>query len=184
MDFWMYLQHTFPEGFPLVRLLSKKTFAFMFVLGEAKHSLTLIAILGVLVSLGLAACSASVQPPTATPVPTPTFDPLVQGREVFTRVCAQCHGENGEGYANELQSPALNHTEHAFEHPDQQIHDWIVIGKLGLGRQMPPLGEQLTDDEVHAVIAYLHTLWTPSQLEIQQDITSRWPATPEPGREP
>jgi mono/diheme cytochrome c family protein len=143
----------------------------------------IFAISCVLSSLGLAACSTVGQSSTATQFLTPTPDPVIQGREVFTRVCAQCHGENGEGYANELQSPALDQTEHAFEHPDQQIHDWIVNGKLGLGRQMPPLGEQLTDDEVHAVIAYLHTLWTPSQLEIQQDITSRWPATPEPGRE-
>ena len=145
---------------------------------KMKHPVTLMAILYVAAAVGLAACSA------ATPLPTPTPDPIVQGLQVFGRVCAQCHGDNAEGYANELQAPALNQTEHASEHPDQQIHDWIVNGKLGLGRQMPPFGEQMTDDEVHAVIAYLHTLWTPSQLEIQQDITSRWPATPEPGREP
>ena len=142
------------------------------------------AISCVLASLGLAACSAGLQSPTATQFLTPTTDPVIQGHEVFTRICAECHGENGEGYANELQSPALNHTEHAYHHPDQQIHDWIVNGKLGLGRQMPPLGEQLTGEEVHAVITYLHSLWTPEQLEIQQDITSRWSATPVPSREP
>lgn len=103
---------------------------------------------------------------------------------MFTRICAECHGEQAQGYANELQAPALDETEHASEHPDQQIHDWTINGKLGLGRQMPALGDQVTDDEVHAVIDYLHTLWTPEQLEIQQNITSRWPATPEPGREP
>lgn len=143
-----------------------------------------IAILCGLASLGLAACSAGLQSPSATQLLTSTTDPVIQGREVFTRVCAECHGENGEGYANELQSPALNQTEHAYHHPDQQIYDWIVNGKLGLGRQMPPFGEQLTEDEVQAVIAYLHTQWTPEQLEIQQDITSRWPSTQEPGSEP
>lgn len=162
--------------------ISCKSVVLILVLGNHRH--TLIAIFCVLVSLGVAACSAPFQTSTATQFLTPTIDQIVQGREVYVRVCAQCHGENAEGYANELQSPALNQSEHAYEHPDQQIHDWIVNGKLGLGRQMPPFGEQLTDNEVHAVIAYLHTLWTPSQLEIQQDITSRWPATPEPGREP
>jgi mono/diheme cytochrome c family protein len=165
---YTHYQITSSKGFPLVKLISNKIFAISLVLA----------------SFGLAACSSTMLSPTATQFLTPTTDPVIQGREVFTRVCAECHGDNGEGYANELQSPALNHTEHAYHHPDQQIHDWIVNGKLGLGRQMPPLGEQLTDDEVHAVIAYLHTLWTPEQLEIQQDITSRWPATPEPGREP
>ena len=115
---------------------------------------------------------------TSTPALTP--DTISQGKQVFVRSCAQCHGENAEGYANELAALALNSTEHASHHPDQQIHDWIVNGKLGLGQPMPPLGEALTDGEVHAVIAYLHTLWTPQQLEVQQSLTSRWPSTPEP----
>ena len=139
-----------------------------------------------LIGLSLIACSENgatvVEPPTPKPQPTetPAPDPAVLGREVFTRTCAACHGQNAEGYANELGAPALDESEHASEHPDQQIHDWIVNGKLGLGRQMPPQGGKLADEEVHAVIAYLHTLWTEEQLETQQDITSRWPATPEP----
>lgn len=131
-----------------------------------------------ILTLTLAACLTTNITPT--PLPTATPDPVILGRQVFVRVCSVCHGENAEGYANALNAPALDETEHAYEHPDPVIHDWIVNGKLGLGRQMPALGEQLTDEEVHAVIAYLHTLWTEEQLTIQQDITSRYPATPEP----
>ncbi len=109
-----------------------------------------------------------------TPASTPTPEPVAQGREVFAQVCAACHGQNAEGYANELAAPALDHSEHAWHHPDQQIHDWVKNGKLGLGREMPALGDQLSDEEIEAVIAYLHTLWTPEQLETQQDITSRY----------
>ena len=130
-----------------------------------------------LIMLALIACAST----PSTPPPTP--DPVAMGREVYLRVCAQCHGQNAEGYANELQAPALDASEHAYEHPDQQIHEWIVNGKLGLGRQMPALGDQVSDDEVHALIDYLHTLWAEEQLAIQQNITSRWPATPEPGRD-
>jgi mono/diheme cytochrome c family protein len=86
----------------------------------------------------------------------------------------------GEGYANELGAPALDSSEHASDHPDQQIHDWIVNGKLGFGRQMMGFGEALDDRQVHAVIAYMHTLWTEDQLRSQQDFSRRWPATPEP----
>lgn len=143
-------------------------------------TIALLTLLGSLVALALVACAA----PTSSPTPSATPDPAIQGRQVFLRVCAICHGENAEGNANVLAAPALDSTEHAWHHPDPQIHDWIVNGKLGLGKQMPSLGEQLTDEEVHAVIAYLHTLWTPEQLAEQQDITSRWPATPEPGPEP
>lgn len=126
------------------------------------------------------ACTIAPSTPSLEPTGTSTPDPVLQGRQVFLRICAQCHGENAQGHANELDAPALDSTEHAFHHPDQQIHDWIVNGKLGVGRQMPPQGDQLTDGEVHAVIDYLHTLWTGEQLEAQQDVSSRYPATPEP----
>ena len=133
-----------------------------------------------LLAVVLSACATVT--PTLTPQATATStpDPVTQGRQVFARICAQCHGGNAEGYANELNAPALDSTEHAFHHPDQQIHDWIVNGKLGVGRQMPPQGDQLTDREVHAVIDFLHTLWTEDQLLSQQDVSSRYPATPEP----
>ena len=133
-----------------------------------------------LLTVVLAACATATSTPTPEPAATATPDPVTQGGQVFVRICAQCHGENAEGYANELNAPALDASEHAFHHPDQQIHSWIVNGKLGVGRQMPSLGDQLTDGEVHAVIAYLHTLWTREQLESQQSVTSRYPATPEP----
>lgn len=125
----------------------------------------------------LAACSGTGWI-AATPTTSP--DPVAAGRQVYQRACAECHGPRGEGRANELRAPALDDTGHAWHHPDQQIHNWIRNGKLALtGGGMPPLGEELSDDEIDAVIAYLHTLWTQEQLEIQQDVTSRYPATPE-----
>jgi mono/diheme cytochrome c family protein len=139
-----------------------------------------IRILFPLLAVALSACASATPKLTSEPAAISTPDPVMRGRQVFAGICAQCHGENAEGYANELNAPALDSTEHAFHHPDQQIHDWIVNGKLGVGRQMPPLGDQLSDREVHAVIDYLQTLWTKEQLASQQDVTSRYPATPEP----
>jgi mono/diheme cytochrome c family protein len=126
---------------------------------------------------------------TLTPAPTSTPEMVLQGtgpdrardgRMAYLEVCAACHGMQAEGYANDLAAPALDASEHAPMHPDPQIHDWIVNGKLGLGGQMPAIGDQLKDEEVHAIIAYLHTLWTPDQLKVQQVLGRRWPATPEP----
>jgi len=134
-------------------------------------------------------------PPPHTPTPAPTSMPEMvlqgtgpdraeQGRVAYLQTCAMCHGVQAEGYANELDAPALDASEHASHHPDQQIHDWIVKGKLGLGRQMPAYGNQLSDEEVHAIIAYLHTLWATDQLQVQQDLGRRFPATPEPSWTP
>ncbi len=85
----------------------------------------------------------------------------------------------GVGYANELDAPALDRSEHASDQADKQIHKWIVNDKLGFGRQMPAFGDALDDRGIHAVISYLHTLWTAEQLKTQQDLSTRWPATPE-----
>ena len=100
-----------------------------------------------LIMLSLVACASRA---TST---SPTPDSAVAGREVYLRVCASCHGQDAEGYANALQAPTLDATEHTYEHPDQQIYDWIVNGKSGRRFGMPALGEQLSDDDVHAVIA-------------------------------
>ncbi|GMR09866.1 MAG: hypothetical protein BMS9Abin28_0686 [Anaerolineae bacterium] len=151
----------------------------------------------ILAATVLTACQAAPpEPPTRVapsptstraPSPTPAMvlqgtgpDRAQQGRSVYLTTCAVCHGNEAEGYANELAAPALNASEHAWEHADPQIHLWIVEGKLGFGRQMPAYGEHLTDAEVHAVVAYLHGLWLPEQLRMQQDLSRRWPATPEP----
>lgn len=105
---------------------------------------------------------------SATGSATSTPDPQVQGREVYLRVCAECHGERGQGFADHPGAPALDDTGHTWHHPDQQIYDWIVNGKLGVvGDGMPALGDRLSDVEVEAVIAYLHSLWTEEQLNIQ-----------------
>ena len=129
--------------------------------------------------------------PLHTPTPAPTSTPEMvlqgtspdraeQGRVAYLQTCAMCHGMQAEGYANDLAAPALDSSEHASHHSDQQIHDWIFKGKLGLGTQMPAYGDQLSDEELHAIIAYLHTLWTPDQIQVQQELGRRWPATPEP----
>ena len=127
--------------------------------------------------------SATSQPPAASP--TPPFLQAVgpglvaDGRTIFEQTCASCHGMGGVGYGNELGAPALDRSEHASDHSDQQIHEWIVNGKLGFGRQMPGFGNALDDRGIHAVIGYLHPLWTAKHLETHQDLSARWPATPE-----
>ncbi|MBZ0299878.1 MAG: cytochrome c, partial [Anaerolineae bacterium] len=90
----------------------------------------------------------------------PTTDATTQGRQVFERICAQCHGANGEGDANALRAPSLNASGEAWRHSQRRIRRIIENG----GRVMPPLRDQLSEAEIEAVIAYLRTLWTSEQL--------------------
>ncbi len=95
---------------------------------------------------------------------------LTLGQEVYANTCAACHGENGEGYGIP-QAPALNETEHAWHHPDGQIQEIINTG----GKVMPALGDQLTDEQIVAVIRYIQTWWTPDQLRQQQARSLQYP---------
>jgi len=100
-----------------------------------------------LAAVFLAACRAASSEaatpaapgPTATfaPSPTPAMvlegtgpDRAQEGRSVFLATCAVCHGTEAEGYANELAAPALNASEHAWEHADPQA--WIRPADAGL----------------------------------------------------
>ncbi len=100
-------------------------------------------------------------------------DMLALGEQVYQNTCAACHGENGEGYGIP-QAPALDETEHAWHHPDGQIQELIQNG----GKVMPALGDQLTDEEIVAVIRYIQTWWTPDQLRQQQARSLQYPLKP------
>jgi len=126
-----------------------------------------------MVVLSLAACVAS----PARPSPTPTPGSVALGEDVFTRVCAECHGTNAEGHAFP-PAPALDGSEHAWHHPDVQIRDWIKNGKFG-PVPTPALGDRVTEAEIDAVIAYIKSLWSEGQRSSQESINQRYP-TPAP----
>jgi len=95
---------------------------------------------------------------------------LALGQEVYANTCAACHGEQGEGHVLP-EAPALDETEHAWHHPDGQIQEIIKKG----GKVMPALGDQLTDDQIVAVIRYIQTWWTADQLRQQQARSLQYP---------
>ena len=104
------------------------------------------------------------------------------GRGVFEQHCQVCHGPKGQGGDQDWREPLegsnllyppppLDHSAHAWHHPDDVLKKIIAQGG-GDGR-MPPFNEKLTSKEIRAVIRYLHTLWKPKQLEWQQKVGKR-----------
>lgn len=93
------------------------------------------------------------------------------GRQVYAESCASCHGAQGEGHAELIQAPALDETEHAWHHADGQLQDLLTNG----GALMPAFGDQLTDEEMLAVISYIQTWWTADQLASQQRASESYP---------
>lgn len=90
-------------------------------------------------------------------------DVLALGETIYSANCASCHGADGEGYASIQNAPALNGSEHAWHHPDEQIISLIRQG----GMQMPAVGETWSDGEIEAVLSYVKAWWTPQQRDAQ-----------------
>lgn len=95
---------------------------------------------------------------TSTPAPDPA---QVDGRELYLRKCAMCHGNQGKGdgpssraYARvaDLTDPAL--------HKRRDARQFKAVIKNGIG-QMPPV-RGLHPVELEALVEYVQTLKAPS----------------------
>lgn len=87
------------------------------------------------------------------------------GRAVYERACAHCHGAEGEGW-REKNGPTLRKTEWVTGDPDRLIRitlDGLYLRiPLGNGTHygcMPGLRHEVTDQEVAAVLSYVRTAW-------------------------
>ena len=105
-----------------------------------------------LVLLAAFGCHAGPTKPARPLTPTEAA-----GQQVFARQCAQCHyAESDDG----LQGPGLKGI---FRKPylpsgaaanDTRVSRVIIYGRA----MMPPMGNYLTDQDLQALLAYLHTL--------------------------
>lgn len=106
-----------------------------------------------------------------------------QGREVYVNFCAACHGPNGEGQrpdaplrrdeTGRYPAPPHDDTGHTWHHDDDLLIQIIKEGGMGGENfyEMPAFADQLSDDDILAVLAYIKTLWTDEQRANQQRVT-------------
>ena len=106
-----------------------------------------------------------------------------QGREVYVNFCAACHGPNGEGQrpdaplrrdeTGRYPAPPHDDTGHTWHHDDDLLIQIIKEGGMGGENfyEMPAFADQLSDEDILAVLAYIKTLWTDEQRANQQRIT-------------
>lgn len=134
------------------------------------------------IGLGLAACSPSTSP-TSTSAPqqetmatTASEQESAQlvtgGEQLYAANCQVCHGDR-EGAGGTGGAPPHNETGHTWHHPDAQLNDWILNGKLGFS-QMPTFKDVMSEGQVEAVLTYIKTWWTPEQRESQTDVSRRY----------
>ncbi|MDP8971052.1 MAG: cytochrome c [Actinomycetota bacterium] len=108
----------------------------------------------VAVLLATSACGrgASEEPPATAPGAEADNDAmsgeeLQLGGSVFARNCASCHGPRGGGGFG----PKLADGRVVDRYPDIDDHRQVVVGGRG---QMPARGDQLSEEEIDAVVAY------------------------------
>ena len=108
------------------------------------------------------------------------------GKNVYMENCASCHGAVLEGQANWRQSdadgylPAPPHDEtgHTWHHPDSYL---FLITKYGIEEMigekypnnMPAYENELTDNEIIAVLSYIKSTW-PKPIQLQHDEISAY----------
>ena len=113
--------------------------------------------------------------------PPPPLDPaqVAEGEILYAQYCAACHKANGEGdpewqTPNEdgsFKPPPHNNDGHTWHHADDLLLDLIANGSSFPKSQMTAFGDQLTDEEILAIVAYLKTWWGPEERAFQWQMT-------------
>lgn len=99
------------------------------------------------------------------------FAKVARGAKLYQMNCAECHGSQGQGAPDWRQRdaegnfppPPLNGTGHAWHHPRKMLHYVIANGSPGGQGNMPAWGDELSDEEIDAIIAWFQSKW-PDQV--------------------
>ncbi len=110
-------------------------------------------------ALALAILASMVASGTLECTPPEKTLAVAHGRETYSRMCAVCHGADGEGYKAD-QAPALGQADFLASVSDAYLVDAITHGRVGTtmsawGRER---GGPLPPDEVKDVITFLRSL--------------------------
>ncbi len=114
---------------------------------------------------------------TFTPGCTVTADTDFDAGASYAANCMSCHGGAAGGTISDLP-PVHNANGHTWHHGDCVIAEIIRDGsgpRPGLPTDVPtmPAFDQLTDDQVDALIDHLRDWWTPEQRQAQRQTTAR-----------
>jgi cytochrome c oxidase cbb3-type subunit III len=110
-----------------------------------------------------------VAPAPPAPPPAPANPAVEHGRELYARMCAVCHGANGEGYKAD-QAPALAHPEYLASVTDEFLEVAIADGRTGTQMSAWGVGRggPLTTPDVAALIAFLRSWQRQPSIELDE----------------
>ena len=118
----------------------------------------------------------------------PDAETLALGAALYAETCASCHGANLEGQPDWRQpgpdgllpAPPHDETGHTWHHGDGLLFAYTkhggaktlaARGVSGFASGMPGFGDQLSDDQIRAVLGFIKSTW-PEDIRAQQaDLT-------------
>ena len=137
-------------------------------------SVSIIAVLAL-----LAACGPLDRDSEAEEV-----DELALGEELYRENCEVCHGGETGGEIHDVPPPH-NAQGHTWHHGDCWLMDMVMDGNSEVRQQllqdqgvppedavMPAFGDQLSEDEAMAILAFIKTWWTEDQRQHQERVTA------------
>lgn len=91
-----------------------------------------------------------------------------QGRKLFLKNCATCHGLQGEGAKNwrtpdekgKNPAPPLNGTGHAWHHSMKALSIVIRNGTAKIGGNMPAWKDKLSNSEIKLILTWITSQWS------------------------
>jgi len=99
---------------------------------------------------------------------------LERGEVLYDMHCAQCHGGATGGDITDIP-PRHNAEGHTWHHADCELERIVLEGmpqREGFP-EMPAFGDQLSEEEVEAILAHIKTWWEPDQREFQAEVTDQ-----------
>lgn len=100
------------------------------------------------------------------------LEQVAGGRSIYGQACSSCHGESLQGQPNwrerqmngKLPAPPLDASGRAWRHSDKELFAIVKAGSAaypaGNDTDMPAFGEQLSDEEIAAALAYVKSVWS------------------------
>lgn len=113
---------------------------------------------------------------------------VARGLAIYQTSCAVCQGANAEGQPNWRQrnpdgtyaAPPHDSTGHTWHHGDGLLFRIVRDGgKIyedpGFKSMMPAFGDQLSEEDIRAVITYFKSLWGPQERAFQAEVSREDP---------
>lgn len=100
------------------------------------------------------------------PVPEATAEQIELGKEIYTKNCVSCHGEQGKGdgpAGKGLETPPADFTDGAHATFYSEEGRKQIIRKGVEGTVMVPWENTLSEEEIDAVYAYIRTFIIPAK---------------------